>query len=172
MGKVFKRDIPGYEGLYAADRNGNIYSLITDRSRRKGRLKPYTNTGGYLRVNLHKNGKCKHEYVHRLIALTFIENPECKRYVNHKDSNVSNNRVENLEWCTAKYNIAYSRLQGKQHKDRCVTAISILTGEKRVFPNMRAASTLLFGRHYALEYMRKVHGSQFDKGGWRITVND
>ncbi len=166
------KDIPGYEGLYAADENGGIMSLLNDRNRRAGELKPYVNTGGYLKVNLYKDGKCKHEYVHRLVALAYLPNPDGKRYVNHIDSNPANNRPENLEWCSARYNIGFSRLQGKQHKDKCVSAFSVLTGERRVFPNMRSAAVALFGKWYALNYKHKQCGSEFTLGEWRITVND
>ena len=166
------KDIPGYEGLYAADEDGNIYSLVQDRNRRAGRPRPYVNTGGYLRVNLHKSGKCKHEYIHRLIARTFIPNPMNARYINHIDSDVSNNRADNLEWCTAKYNIAYSRLLGRQNKDKGVTAFSIITGEKLVFANMRFAAKSLFGKSYALEYPRRRYKNDFMLGEWRIHIND
>lgn len=166
------KDIPGYEGLYAADESGNIYSLVQDSNRRAGRLRPYVNAGGYLRVNLHKSGKCKHEYVHRLIARTFIPNPLGMKYINHIDSNVTNNRTDNLEWCTAKYNIAYSRLLGHQKKDRAVTAFSIITGEERVFMNIRSAAILLFGKSYALDYPRQRYRNDFMRGEWRIHIDD
>lgn len=166
------KDIPGYEGLYAADENGHIVSLLNGKNRRAGELKPYVNTGGYLKVNLYKDGVCRHEYVHRLVALTYLPNPDRKRYVNHIDSNPTNNRPENLEWCSAKYNIGYSRLLGTQGKDKGVSALSVLTGERRVFPNMRSAATALFGKWYALNYKHKRCGSEFILGEWRITIDD
>lgn len=166
------KDIPGYEGLYAADENGVIYSLVQNSSRRKKPLRPYVNSGGYMKVNLYKGGQCKHEYVHRLAAMTFLPNPDGKKYINHIDSDVTNNRVSNLEWCTARYNIGYSRLRGMQHKDKGVTAFSVLTGERLVFPNIRTAASSLFGKWYALNYLRKRYGSGFTCGEWRITVDD
>ena len=166
------KEIPGYEGLYAADEQGNIISLVSDASRRSGCLKPYVNTGGYLRVNLYKDGKAKHEYVHRLVALAYHPNPAGLRCVNHIDSNPANNRPNNLEWCTAKYNIGYSRSQGNQHKDKPVSAFSIITGESREFPNIRAAATALFGKWYALNYRYRQSGPVFYQGQWRITVHE
>ena len=59
-----KREIPGYEGLYAVDETGTVYSLRTTTSKRAEPLKPCVNTGGYLRVNLFKDKKVKHEYIH------------------------------------------------------------------------------------------------------------
>lgn len=54
-----------------------------------------------------KNGKAKHEYIHRLVAIAFLDNPDNLPQVNHKDENKANNCVENLEWCSVKYNINY-----------------------------------------------------------------
>jgi hypothetical protein len=63
---------------------------------------------GYLEVVLYaKNGKRKKEKVHRLVALAFLDNPENKPQVNHKDENPANNYLDNLEWVTAKENINY-----------------------------------------------------------------
>lgn len=77
------REIEGYEGLYGVSADGSVYSLITNMTRRKGRLKDYENTNGYRRVNLYKNGKVKPHYVHRLVAAAFIPNPEGLPVVNH-----------------------------------------------------------------------------------------
>lgn len=101
--------IEGYEGLYEIDRNGNVYSIVTTISRRKGLIKQQDNGSGYQRVNLFdKNGKPKKHYVHRLVAKAFIPNPENKPNINHKDCNVKNNCVDNLEWCTQSENVQYA----------------------------------------------------------------
>ena len=62
---------------------------------------------GYARVNLYQNGIGTDYYVHRLVAKAFLPNPENFPEINHKDENKGNNRVDNLEWCTAKYNINF-----------------------------------------------------------------
>ena len=162
--------IPGYEGLYAADESGTIWSIITSQGRRAGPLKPYVNTGGYLRVNLFRDGKMRHEYVHRLIALTFIPNPEGYNVVNHKDANPQNNSVSNLEWCSQKYNIAESRRLGHQRKDRRVKAVSLETGEVREYSTMSKAGTDLFNKYYALRYHHQKKGPVFVLGAWRFEV--
>ena len=61
----------------------------------------------YMEVNLSKNNKVTHYLIHRLVAQAFIPNPNNLPQVNHKDENRENNRVDNLEWCTAEYNTNY-----------------------------------------------------------------
>lgn len=110
-------DIPGYEGRYQASTYGRVKSL--ERIRNVGKnnkqaqrilekvLKPCKKRG-YQGVLLSKNALKTAYSVHRLIALTFLPKwkPEHVQ-VNHKDENKTNNRVENLEWCSAKYNTNY-----------------------------------------------------------------
>lgn len=72
------------------------------KSMKKGK-KPYINSDGYLQFNY----KGKKYLVHRLVAETFLPNPENYTIVNHKDEDKTNNSVENLEWCTNEYNLAY-----------------------------------------------------------------
>ena len=101
------RDIPEYEGLYQVSNYGNIKSL--PRKRCKGCiLKPYYPKYGYPHVMLSKNGIQKCYKVHRLVAEVFIPNPDQKPEVNHKNANKSDNRVENLEWCTTFENYAHA----------------------------------------------------------------
>ena len=64
-------------------------------------------TGRYYQTILYKNKSCKSYYIHRLVAEAFIPNPKNLPFVNHKDENKQNNCVDNLEWCTQKYNINY-----------------------------------------------------------------
>ena len=94
-----------YEGLYKVSNWGRILSLDYRHTGKPGLMNPGENTDGYLRVNLHKNGETNLCYVHRLIAETFLPNPENKPEVNHIDEDKTNNRVENLEW--------------KNHRDNC-----------------------------------------------------
>lgn len=89
--------------------NYEISSLGRVKSLKYGKekiLKP-KNDNGYLRVTLFRNGKRKMLLVHRLVAAAFIPNPYGFEQVNHIDENKSNNAVENLEFCNAKYNINY-----------------------------------------------------------------
>lgn len=69
-------------------------------------MKSWDDSHGYLDIKLKSDdGKTKHRKIHRLVAETFISNPENKKEVNHKDFNPKNNNVSNLEWNTPKENI-------------------------------------------------------------------
>ena len=92
--------IPGYEGLYSAEEDGRIYSHRGDKY-----LSPGLKKDGYLMVVLYKDENKKNILVHRLVALTFIENPENKYAVDHIDRNKINNSVNNLRWATRSENL-------------------------------------------------------------------
>ena len=110
------RDIKGFEGIYQVSNRGNIRSLdrISVNSygmprKLKGHImKPYLNVYGYLDIGLSNCGAGNIFKVHRLVAEAFIPNPDNLPQVNHKDENKTNNNVENLEWCTNRYNVKYS----------------------------------------------------------------
>lgn len=105
--KQFWKDIPGYEGLYQVSNTGRVRSLNYNGTRKTKVLKQGTNKDGYKRIKLYKDGKFKVYLVHRLVALAFIPNPNNYPIINHKDENRWNNNVDNLEWCTYKYNSNY-----------------------------------------------------------------
>lgn len=107
------KDIKGYEGLYAITPEGEVWSY-----RNECFLKPWVSRNGYFLVNLHKDGKMKHYYIHRLIAMAFIPNPNNLPQVNHKDENKANNCLQNLEWCDTSYNINYGTHNEKVSNSR------------------------------------------------------
>lgn len=111
------RDIPDFEGLYQASANGEIRSLYTNII-----LKPEISKNGYCKVTLCKDKKRKLLSIHRLVAMTYLDNYSENLQVNHKDGNKQNNNVSNLEMVTCKENIQHSfknKLQvakkGKEH---------------------------------------------------------
>lgn len=111
------KDIFDYEGLYQISNLGRVKSITHIRKNgnkenhiciSKGKiLKPGKDSGGYMVVVLSKEGKTKSYRVHRLVANTFMPNPNNYRCVNHIDENKTNNNVKNLEWCTYKHNNSY-----------------------------------------------------------------
>jgi len=109
---MMKRDIVGYEGLYAITDDGRVWSypklprnpnglwLKPQRLVKKRIDRDYIS----LMVGLYKDGHCKSFLVHRLVAEVFVSNPDNKPQINHKDGDSSNNHAENLEWCTNQEN--------------------------------------------------------------------
>lgn len=91
----------GYEGLYSVSNMGRV------RNDKKELILQPRNLNGYQRVALYgkvgepKGSRPTDYFIHRLVAEAFIDNPENKPQINHIDEDKSNNRVENLEWCTA-----------------------------------------------------------------------
>ena len=100
------RDVKGYEGLYQVSNWGRVKSFCKQKVLNLF-CRDNKQNGGYLAVNLYKNGTIKMHSIHRLVASAFIPNSKGFSQVNHKDENKQNNDVNNLEWCDVKYNINY-----------------------------------------------------------------
>ena len=105
-----------YEGLYQVSNLGNILSLNYRNTGRAELMNPWEDKDGYLKIGLRKNRKTDFILVHRLVAQTFLPNPDNLPQVNHKDENKANNRVENLEWCDGKYNHNYGTINQRISK--------------------------------------------------------
>lgn len=154
--KVKLLPVKGYEGFYSVDANGNIYSDITSISRRKGKLKPYLKNG-YLAVNLFKDRKVKHHYVHRLVAQTFIPNPLSFAEVNHINCNKLDNSVGNLEWCDRKHNLEHSyehglKRCGENHGCHKLTEKEVISIRKEYVKGDREHSLRALGEKYGVNY--------------------
>ena len=105
------RYISGYEGQYSASKDGKIFSHKRNRF-----LNP-VNLKGYKRVKLrdsNNNQKVSNKLVHRLIAETFLDNPNNKLEVNHINNKRDDNRIENLEWCTREENNQHAWTYGNK----------------------------------------------------------
>ena len=111
------KDIVGFEGIYQVSNLGRVrtvphyvpgksHGVDTVRLVKSNILKD-AKSGNYRKVVLWSGGKYKNCLVHRLVAEAFIPNPDNLPQVNHLDENKYNNRADNLEWCTAKYNMNY-----------------------------------------------------------------
>ncbi|GAA0076144.1 NUMOD4 domain-containing protein [Clostridium sp. CTA-5] len=109
------KDIIGYEGLYQVSNLGRVKKVKAIYGKLDKLVKNHKNKDGYIVVALYKNScKNKKYRVHRLVAEAFIPNPNNYPIVNHKDENPSNPRVDNLEWCTIKYNNTYGNAISKR----------------------------------------------------------
>lgn len=112
------KDCKGFESFYQVSNEGRVRSMAVWSHKYQKVLKrktPHLNSiettkDGYKRVLLCSYGVHHHCAVHRLVAQAFIENPHNLPCINHKDENPSNNCVDNLEWCTYKYNSNYGTL--------------------------------------------------------------
>lgn len=97
------------ETKYLVTEDGKIWSEHTKRF-----LKP-CNNAGYQNISLGGGPKCK-RFIHRMVAEVYIPNPNNYDVVNHINNDKTDNRVENLEWCTQKMNIHHSINQGRTRK--------------------------------------------------------
>lgn len=133
MNEIWK-DIEEYEGLYQVSNLGRVKSLYTNDI-----LKGCKTSNGYLKVNLYKNSVKSTKTIHRLVAESFISNPENKSQVNHINENKTNNMVSNLEWSTSKENNNHgtrNKRAGKaisKSKSIPIIATNLKTGDSTEF---------------------------------------
>lgn len=133
MEEIWK-DIEGFEGLYQVSNLGRVKRFATGKVLKSGK-----DGGGYLQVDLCKNGKRKTHRIHRLVAQAFIPNPEHKPEVNHIDEIKTRNMVSNLEWMTAKENSNHGTRNERMAKAISksmsipIIAINLKTGESKDF---------------------------------------
>ena len=118
MKEVWK-DIKSYEGIYQVSNLGRVKSLARHKVigsatfLAEENILINVNVKGYSRVSLCKDKKVKQHSIHRLVGMAFLDNPCNLPMINHKDENKANNNVENLEWCTGKYNSNYGMANKK-----------------------------------------------------------
>lgn len=148
------KDVVGFEGYYQVSNTGHIKSLDrkncrnkTNSTIRKGRiLKPALNKKGYLTVVLTVNAVNHTKILHRLIAAAFIENPDGKATVNHKNGIKTDNNIDNLEWATNRENYDHAVMNGlhdnrfKRLQDNRRKVVITKEGIKEEFESIKEAS--------------------------------
>jgi hypothetical protein len=145
---------------YEVDKKGNVYS-------NGYMVKPYVNANGYHRISLSMNDSVtknrQNKYVHRLVAEAWIPNPKNLPYVNHINANKIDNRVENLEWCTASENMLHDSKLRKTGKR--IYAFDSKTGKfYKSYESIKAA-----GRAIGIDstsITKVVSGNRVTAGGY------
>lgn len=153
------KEIIGYEGLYECSTHGRIRTVARGTICKNGRpktlgqkiLTPHFNTNGYLWVYLHKGGVRRFWLIHRLIALTFVENPDSKTFVNHRSGVKTANVPENLEWVTRKENVSHAFRSGLMSH----------AGEKNSQSKLTVESVAEIRKLFALGVKRRELAKQF-----------
>ncbi len=156
------KDITGYEGSYQVSNFGRVKSLerMVSCGLRPIRvperiLKLSVGTCGYHEVGLCLYGKVKRFKVHRLVALSFLENPDSKPEINHIDGCKTNNLVSNLVWASASENAIHAYGLGLRRANNNKIVLNQETG---VFYESAKAAALAHGiNHKTL--MNRLHGS-------------
>lgn len=135
------KDVVGYEDYYMVSNDGYVFSKRSNRIMNRS-----LTSMGYYRVIFCIDKIEKAMYIHRLVAMAFIPNPNNYPCVNHKDENPKNNNVENLEWCTHKYNTNYGsciekdRIKHINHKSLSKPIVCYKNGVVvKEYPSIREA---------------------------------
>jgi len=117
------KNIFGYEGLYQVSNLGNVKSLNYNKTKREKLLSTPVNNNGYCRVNLRNNNISKTFKVHQLVAISFLnhnKNSDVKLIVDHKNGKRNDNRLENLQLISQRYNTS----KDKKNKTSKYTGVS------------------------------------------------
>lgn len=137
MEKEIWKEIKGYENLYLISSFGNVKTLKTNNVSNGWKH----NKLGYRKFRLYKDGKYKDEFIHRLVAINFLDNYLNKRCVNHIDNNPSNNNLNNLEFVTQKENMIHSSNQNRMNGNPKI----VLNTENGIFYNSVKEAADIFG---------------------------
>lgn len=137
------KDIKGYEGLYAVTSCGKVWSY-----KRSKFLSQRYDKDGYPRIDLYKDGKAKTYFIHRLVAEAYIPNLDNLPQINHKDEDRTNNSVNNLEWCSAQYNVNYGTrteraMQGVRKPVLCVELNKVFRSQKEAAEELGLVATCI-----------------------------
>lgn len=161
------RDIPGYEGLYKISNYGRIKSMYHDRVVTGG-----TYPNGYRFIALSKDHIKRTYLVHRLVAITFINNPDNLPVVNHIDGNKQNNAVNNLEWVTQSYNVKHAVKIGLVECQCKIRRNVIITNddETKTFKTMKDCAAFFGFKKGWLQNKIRKYGTTFNYDKFIIKV--
>lgn len=162
------KPIPGYSG-YQATTDGRIWS-----DKRQRFLTSHSNEAGYTIVSLSVDGKAKKSSVHRLVALTFLPNPDPSLYtdIDHIDEDPANNRLENLAWITHQENTAKAQAKkvGVPKYRFAVGAYNIKTGKLEFVEKTAAAiARKIKSNTTCVHHCLKGHGNRRTTHGYVVT---
>lgn len=145
VSKEMWKPVQGYENLYEVSNLGRVRKKVWQE------IKGGDFNGGYRRLCLHKDGKQKSVFVHRLVAEAFIPNPNGYPIINHKDECPSNNHVDNLEWCDQKHNMNWGTVNERKAQNssnrKPVMSIDKETGERTYYRSIADATKAMTGKH-------------------------
>lgn len=162
------KPVVGYEESYEVSNYGEIRSLD---SRHFHKLKNQKqNKDGHMRVWLSKQSKKRAFFVHRLVALAFIENPENKPVINHIDGIPFNNHVDNLEWVTRSENDLHAFRLGLRKPSCGGTSIPVVRedteGNKRTYKSISEAGRDIGYSPGKINYYIRT-GKRYGKYVWK-----
>ncbi len=164
-------EIPGYEGYYEIDRNGNVRSIKRviktengNRTINSKTISPRKNNFGYLEIRLSKEGKTRTKFIHRLLAMTYIKNTGNKPEVNHINVIKLDNRLDNLEWVTKSENMQHAYKTGLI-RPKGIKVIDKVTGEEfksiKLAAKMRNIKYQTMQRHLSGKVQKVKHFLQY-----------